>query len=39
MVIYMAVDCKSHSRQGRLKFVWISQEWKSEIAMAHENKT
>ena len=32
MVICVAVDCKSNSRQGRHKL-------KSETAMAHKNKT
>ena len=39
MVICVAVDCKSDSRQGKAKVLWISQERKSETVMAHKVKT
>ena len=39
MVICLALDSKSDSRQGKPAFLLISKGRKSATAMAHKNKT
>ena len=39
MIVYVAVNCQSGSRQGKAYKLLISKGQKAEAAMAHKNKT